>query len=227
MNSSHPIDPKTIRLSIVDDHPLFGEGLKNLLEFKGGFQDCRVYQNAGEALKGIPQAKPHLSLIDINLPDMDGVDLARRIISEVPGMKVLMLTVDNTRETVIKAISVGAHGYLLKSASFNNIMTCIFAVLEGDIVIGPEIAPKVIKEIQGLQKKRTSPSPLLERLGPRETEVLKKVAGGQNNQSIAEDLFISEKTVKNYISHLMDKLEVDDRMKLIVFAIREGFLAEE
>ncbi len=218
-----PRDNSKIKLAIVDDHRIFGEGLKRLLEHKAGFNDFLLYTNATDALRTIPREKPDLSLIDINLPDMDGVELTRKILKQEPALKVVILTVDDSKKTVLPAISSGAYGYLLKSASLNNIISSIFTVLEGDLVIGAEVAPLVFGELRDLVKSIDKPpSPLLERLGKREHEVLQKVAEGKGNHAIADELFISEKTVKNYVSHLMEKLEVPDRMQLIVFAIKEG-----
>jgi len=220
-------NPEKIKIAIVDDHLLFADGLKNLLELKGGFRNCLVYHNSTEALKMIPIEKPHLSLIDINLPDYDGVELTKKILSKDPSLKIVMLTIDDSRETVFRAITSGACGYLLKNAPFMTILRDISAALQGDIVIGMDVAPLIITELRNLySKNKKAVSPKLKMLSPRELEVLKEIAQGKNNQTIAETLFISEKNVKNHLTNILAKLEIEDRMKLIVFAIKEGLLEE-
>lgn len=219
--------PENVKLAIVDDHQLFADGLKNLLELKGGFRNCLVYNSSNDAMQKIPQEKPHLSIIDINLPDYDGVELTKKLLSKDPSLKIIMLTIDDSRETVFRAITSGAYGYLLKNAPFMSILRDINAALQGDIVIGMEVAPLIMNELRSLYTKgKKITSPQLKVLSNRELEVLKEVAQGKNNNSIAETLFISEKTVKNHITNILGKLEIEDRMKLIVFAIKEGFLEE-
>jgi len=219
--------PENVKLAIVDDHLLFADGLKNLLELRGGFRNCLIYHNSADALKKIPIEKPHLCLIDINLPDYDGIELTKKILSKEPSLKIVMLTIDDSRETVFRAITSGACGYLLKNAPFMSILRDISAALQGDIVIGMEVAPLVISELRSLYaKNKKAHSPRLKVLSPREREVLKEIAQGKNNRTIAQTLFISEKTVKNHLTNILAKLEIEDRMKLIVFAIKEGLLEE-
>ncbi|MDI3543301.1 MAG: two-component system, NarL family, response regulator DegU [Candidatus Atribacteria bacterium] len=217
-----------LKIAIIDDHLLFAEGLKNLLEAKAGFLQCLIFNNAYQALQRLPQENPHLSLVDINLPDMSGIELTRKLLSKNPSMKIVILTMDDSKETILNAITAGAYGYLLKSSSFSNILKDIQAVLQGDIIISAEVAPKIMEEIKRFyHPKQKENSSFLKLLSEREKEVLREIAKGKNNKAIAEELFISEKTVKNHLTNILTKLNIEDRMKLIVAAIKEGILEEE
>jgi len=217
-----------LKIAIIDDHLLFAEGLKNLLEAKAGFLQCLIFNNAYQALQRLPQENPHLSLVDINLPDMSGIELTKKLLSKNPSMKIVILTMDDSKETILNAITAGAYGYLLKSSSFSNILKDIQAVLQGDIIISAEVAPKIMEEIKKFYRpKQKENSSFLKLLSEREKEVLREIAQGKNNKAIAEELFISEKTVKNHLTNILTKLNIEDRMKLIVTAIKEGILEEE
>lgn len=214
-------------MTIVDDHLLFAEGLKSLLEARGNVKQCFVCQNGVEALQRIPLERPHLALVDVHLPDMDGVELTRRLQGKVPYLKVVMLTVDDTLETALRAITAGAVGYLVKSAPFPRILQGIQAALQGDIVIATEVAPLVIGELKkAFVRQGRKPSPIFQVLSPREREILRAVVEGKNNATIAEELFIAEKTVKNHLTSILTKLNIENRVKLILFALKEGFLEE-
>lgn len=214
-------------MAIVDDHVLFAEGLKELLESRGNLGRCLVCRSGVEALQRIPLERPDLALVDVHLPDMDGVELVRRLQSRIPLLKALMLTVDDTLETALRAITAGAVGYLVKSAPFPRILQGIQAALQGDIIIAAEVAPLVIGELKkAYVRQGKRPSPIFQVLSPREREVLRTVAEGKTNAAIAEELFIAEKTVKNHITSILTKLNIENRAKLIVFALREGFFEE-
>lgn len=188
---------------------------------------CFVCQSAAEALQRIPLERPHLALVDVHLPDMDGVELVRRLQARVPQLKAVMLTVDDTLETALRAVTAGAVGYLVKSAPFQRILQGIQAALQGDIVIAAEVAPLVIGELRKVYVRQgRKPSPVFQILSPREREVLRAVVEGKNNATIAKELFIAEKTVKNHITSILTKLNIENRVKLIIFALQEGFLEE-
>lgn len=188
---------------------------------------CLVFRNGVEALQRIPLEQPHLALVDVHLPDMDGVELVRRLQGRMPHLKAIMLTVDDSLETALRAITAGAVGYLVKSAPFPRILQGIQAALQGDIVIAAEVAPLVVGELKKIylrQGKR--PSPIFQVLSPREREVLRAIVEGKSNAAIAEELFIAEKTVKNHITNILTKLNIENRVKLIIFALKEGFFEE-
>lgn len=215
-------------MALVDDHLLFAEGLRELLESRGNMICRLVCSNGAEALQRIPLERPHLALVDVHLPDMDGVELVRRLQVRIPQLKAVMLTVDDNLETALRAITAGASGYLVKSAPFPRILQGIQAALQGDIVVAAEVAPLVIGELKKIYVRQgRKPSPIFQVLSPREREVLRAVVEGKSNAAIAEELFIAEKTVKNHITSILTKLNIENRVKLIIFALKEGFLEEE
>lgn len=212
------------RIAIVDDHALFADGLKALLESKTKIGHCSIFTSGKEAIQKIPLEKPDIVLLDIHLPDANGIQLAEELKTRLPNLKVLILTMDASRELLIQAISAGVNGYLLKTAPFSKITSCIKAALQGDMVFAEEVSGMLLEEFKKNLPTPKKTSPLLEQLSKREKQILALVAQGKDNQSIARELFISEKTVKNYVSNILSKLGVENRMKLIVFALEAGIL---
>lgn len=210
------------RIAIVDDHALFADGLKALLESKTKIGHCSIFTSGKEAIQEIPLEKPDIVLLDIHLPDANGIQLAEELKIRLPNLRVLILTMDASREFLIQAISAGVNGYLLKTAPFSKITSCIKAALQGDMVFAEEVAGMLLEEFKKTLPTPKKTSPLLKKLSKREKEILALVAQGKDNQSIARELFISEKTVKNYISNILSKLGIENRMKLIVFALEAG-----
>ncbi len=212
------------RIAIVDDHALFADGLKALLESKTKIGHCSIFTSGKEAIQKIPLEKPDIVLLDIHLPDANGIQLAEELKTRLPNLKVLILTMDASRELLIQAISAGVNGYLLKTAPFSKITSCIKAALQGDMVFAEEVSGMLLEEFKKNLPTPKKVSPLLEQLSKREKQILALVAQGKDNQSIARELFISEKTVKNYVSNILSKLGIENRMKLIVFALEAGIL---
>ena len=212
------------RIAIVDDHALFADGLKALLESKTKIGYCSIFTSGKEAIQEIPLEKPDIVLLDIHLPDANGIQLAEELKTRLPNLKVLILTMDASKEFLIQAISAGVNGYLLKTAPFSKITSCIEAALQGDMVFAEEVAGMLLEEFKKNLPTPKKTSPLLEQLSKREKQILTLVAQGKDNQSIARELFISEKTVKNYVSNILSKLGIENRMKLIVFALEAGIL---
>lgn len=211
---------------IVDDHRLFAESLKLVLEQRFQCLDWAIVCSGKEALQFAAHRKVHLALVDIGLPDMNGVTLIRKLLELNPKTLAVALTVDESLETVIGAITSGACGYLLKTSSVERICRDLDAILEGDLVVSTEVAPLVISHLRrfGLSQKSNPSSSLVGRLSPRELEVLTLVAQGKDNRTIAQELFISEKTVKNHVNRILEKLGVASRLQLVVLAFREGLL---
>ncbi|MBC7216787.1 MAG: response regulator transcription factor [Candidatus Caldatribacterium sp.] len=214
---------------IVDDHRLFAESLKLVLEQK--FQWCSwvIACSGKEALQFAAHGKVHLALVDIQLPDMNGITLIRRLLELNPKTLVVALTVDESPETVIGAVTSGACGYLLKTSSVERMCRDLGAILEGDLVIGTEVVPLVVSHLRrsGPSQRSNSLSPLVGRLSQRELEVLALVVQGKDNRTIARELFISEKTVKNHVNRILEKLGVASRLQLVVLAFREGLLNDD
>lgn len=214
------------QIVIVDDHLLFAEGLKELIEEKGSLGHCVIYQNGEEALQEILATKPDLVLLDLHLPGLGGLEIARILREKMPNLRILVLTMDVSSRSLLEALALGVSGYLVKSSPFTRILQDIKTALQGDMVIGTEMAQYLA---QGLQFLHSEPktSRAFDELTKREKEVLQLVVQGKDNRTIAEELFLSEKTVKNYVTNILNKLNLEDRVKLVVFALREGLSPEE
>ena len=213
----------TLRVLIVDDHDLFRNGLRNLLEGEG-VQIVGEAAAGQEAVRIVREVAPDVVVMDLNMPGMGGVEATRHITSIAPLTRVLMLTISDQDNDVIDAILAGACGYLLKDASIQQLMAGIRAAANGESLISPTIAAKVLQRVRA-----SSTQPEIERtiraeLSDREIEVLKLIANGKDNAMIAAELHISPKTVKNHISNILMKLQIDNRIQAAVYAVRAGFV---
>jgi DNA-binding NarL/FixJ family response regulator len=212
----------TVRVLIVDDHPVVLDGLRALL---GSIDDVELIGEAttGEAaVRTTAALRPDVVLMDLHLPDLDGMEATRRIRRLVPGTAVLVLTMLEDDDTVVAAMRAGAQGYVLKGASQDDIGRAIQTVAAGGAFLGPEVARRVLGL---LTERRDTPVPFPE-LTTREREVLDLIAAGLPNREIAERLSISGKTVSNHISNLFTKLHLKDRSEAIVRA-RDAGLGRE
>jgi DNA-binding NarL/FixJ family response regulator len=209
--------PEAVRLLVVDDHELFRTGLRALLEEEG----FRVMDVAGgrEALRVLDSFAPDVVVMDMQMPDLSGVEATRRLLALRPGTPVLMLTVSADEDGVIDAIRAGASGYLLKDARLSEIAAGVRATAAGHSAIAPRIAGALVASVRRGPERRAV-SRELERLSTREREVLTLVAEGRDNAEIAGRLYLSQSTVKNHVASLFQKLEVDNRVQAAAFAIR-------
>lgn len=219
----------SIKIMIVDDQRLMREGLKTILELEQDLSVVQLAENGRDALSKIAAAQPEVILMDIRMPVMDGVECTGIIKKQFPAIKVLILTTFDDDEFIIEALKNGAVGYLLKDLSSEKLVGAIRDVYEGNSIMQPEIAAKVIAHITGAIKEpvrsNTDLEPLhQDELTDREREVLQLVGKGMSNTEIAKKLYISVGTVKNYISNLYSKLEVNDRSKLTLYAIENKSL---
>ena len=211
---------KAARVLVVDDQTLFRTGLTSLLA-----QDERV-EVVGQAVDGadaVKQAmkhKPDVVLMDIKMPNMDGIEATRQIVEQVPGVKVLMLTTFETDSQVIQALKAGASGYVLKDSSAAAIVTSIAAVLTGERVMASAVANRVLEMLTGT----ATPKEFYDGLTNREIEILKLLASGMANKQIAFRLKISEKTVRNHVSNMYEKLGIYDRSQAVLYAVRKGLV---
>jgi DNA-binding NarL/FixJ family response regulator len=214
-----------IRLLIADDHELFRRGLRMVLE---DADDIEVLDEAGDGATAVELAREHapdVVVMDVRMPALSGIEATRRIKEEEPGTRILVLTISDEEDDLYQAIRAGANGYLLKEISIDEIGDAVRAVHQGQSLISPSMASKLLDEFAAMirreEEKEEVPAP---RLTPREMEVLEHVAKGMNNRDIAQALFISENTVKNHVRNILEKLHLHSRMEAVVYAVREKLL---
>jgi DNA-binding NarL/FixJ family response regulator len=212
-----------LRVLLVDDHDLFRTGLRNLLEEEG----VLVVGEAGtgnEALRMVEELAPDVVVMDLNMPGMTGVEATRQIASVAPLARVLVLTISDQDGDVMDAILAGACGYLLKDSSIGELMQGIRSAAVGESLISPTIASKVLQRVRASSPLPEIAEQIQTQLSEREIEVLKLIANGRDNADIAGQLHISPKTVKNHISNILMKLQIENRIQAAVYAVRSGLV---
>jgi DNA-binding NarL/FixJ family response regulator len=212
-----------LRVLLVDDHDLFRTGLKNLLE-EQGVQVVGEAPNGQTALRLAPELVPDVVIMDLNMPGLSGVETTRHLTGIAPLARVVVLTISVDDEDVMDAVMAGACGYLLKDASIEDLLTGIRAAAAGESLISPQIASKVLQRLRSQGKSVDAAATIRAELSDREVEVLKLIANGKDNAQIAGELFISPKTVKNHISNILMKLQIDNRIQAAVYAVRSGIV---
>lgn len=213
--------PTTIRILVVDDHQLFRAGLTALLR---AASDTDVVGEAGtgtEALAQVEHLAPDVALMDIMMPDMNGIEATRRLRADHPDVEVIMLTMLEDDDSLFAAMCAGAHGYILKGADTTEVLRTVRAVADGQAMFGPAIARRLTDFFQHADGKGLSVSPF-PHLTDREREVLDLIAEGLDNRQVGSRLHISAKTVSNHISNIFAKLHVGDRAQAIVAAREAG-----
>jgi DNA-binding NarL/FixJ family response regulator len=208
---------------IVDDHDLFRTGLRNLLEEQGVVLVGEAATGA-DAVKLVRERNPDVVVMDLNMPGMGGIDATRHISAVAPLTRVVMLTISDEDNDVMDAILAGACGYLLKDSSIQELMAGIRAASRGESLISPYIAAKVLQRVRATSTQPEIASTIRAELSDREVEVLKLIANGKDNAVIAAELHISPKTVKNHISNILMKLQIDNRIQAAVYAVRSGIV---
>jgi len=213
-------EARVVRVLIADDQTLFRSGLARLLE-----EDPRITL-VGQAVDGLDAArkvgalKPDVVLMDLKMPGLDGAEATKKIISENPDVKVLILSTFDADSYVLQALRAGASGYILKDAEPAAIASSIMAVLSGERVMAGAVANRVLDMLTGA----STPKEFYDGLTAREVEILKLMATGQANKQIAFNLKISEKTVRNHISHIYEKLQIYDRAQAVLYAVRKALV---
>lgn len=211
----------SIRVFLADDHAVVRDGLKMLLEARA---DIEVVGSAGDgrtALRGITELAPEIVIMDISMPDLDGVGATMQLQRSCPDVKVIILSVHSTSEHIFRALRAGARGYLVKESAGDEVVDAVYVVRAGRYYLSHAIADKVVANFHEKTCGHSGLSPL-ELLSSREREVLCLLAEGKTNQEIAGRLFISVKTVETYRSRMMQKLGLRDFASLVKFAIRHG-----
>ena len=210
-----------IRVLVVDDHPVWRDGVRNDLERSAVAEVVGEASDGGEAIEVAREVMPEVVLMDLRLPTVSGVDATRQIVDESPHVKVLVLSASAEEAGVLEAVKAGASGYLLKSASADELADAVARVREGEPVFTPSLAGRVLSEFRRLSD-RDAREPGEPELTARENEVLKLVAKGYAYREIGERLFISTKTVQNHVQNILTKLQLKKRYELMRYAIQRG-----
>ena len=211
---------KVIKVMIVDDHIMMREGIKKLLEFDKSIEVIEQASDGLECLEKIEGVKPDILLLDIDMPQMNGIEVLEKLKEQNNPVKVLVLTVHSGIEYLVKAIDIGASGYILKDSGSAELKNAIQCIMENN----PYIQPSLIPALKSRLVVRDIDKEKLEALTKREMEILTQVASGMFNKEIANNLDISERTVKNHISNIFKKIDVSDRTQAAVFAIRNNLI---
>jgi DNA-binding NarL/FixJ family response regulator len=207
---------RVLRVIVADDHPVFRRGLRASLSAESTIEVVAECGNGTAVVADAAATRPDVILMDIRMPDMNGIEATRRILSTLPDTRILMLTMFDDDESVFEAMRAGARGYLLKGSEPADITRAVHSVAEGDAIFGPAIAGRMM----ALFARRTArPFPALT---DREHAVLEMIAEGRNNRAIAHDLELSIKTVRNYVSMIFNKLQVADRAEAMLKAHSAG-----
>ena len=211
---------RAARVLVVDDQTLFRTGLTSLLGEDERVEVVGQAVDGAEAVKQAAKLKPDVVLMDIKMPNVDGIEATRQIVELVPGINVLILTTFETDSQVIQALKAGASGYVLKDSSAAAIVSSIVAVMSGEKVMASAVANRVLDMLTGT----ATPKEFYDGLTNREIEILKLLANGMANKQIAYRLKISEKTVRNHVSNMYEKLGIYDRSQAVLYAVKKGLV---
>lgn len=210
----------SVKVMLADDHILIREGIRQLLEYDSSIEVVGEASNGEQCLKMISEVKPQVLLLDINMPVKNGIEVLQEIRNKKIHVKVLILTVHNEIDYLLKAMDIGVDGYILKESDFMELKKAIDTVISGETYIQPNLIPVLNSRMVSRDKDKGK----IEELTKREKEVLIEVANGKFNKEIADDLKISERTVKNHISSIFKKIDVSDRTQAAVFAIKNDLI---
>ena len=222
------------KIVIIDDHQLFREGVKRILEFEKSFQVVAEGDDGSQALDLIEEHQPDVVIMDINMPHVNGVEATGMITEKYQDAKVIILSIHDDENYVMHALQTGARGYLLKEMDADALIEAVKVVADGGSYLHARVTHNLVNEYRRLAcGKQTAPlsgfrnveyRKPLHILTRRECEVLQLMTDGRSNRSIGEDLYISEKTVKNHVSNILQKMNVEDRTQAVVEAIKNGWV---
>jgi DNA-binding NarL/FixJ family response regulator len=211
--------PERLRVVLVDDHPVYREGLARLLS-QSGVEVVAQAGNGPDALSIVEETAPDVVVMDLNMPGMSGVDVTRKLVERNPASRILVVSVSAQEEDVTEAILAGASGYVLKDGPVEEVVAGIQAAANGESLISPRIATMLLRKMRLDGPSETDP-PATTPLSERELQVLRLVAEGKGNQEIGEALYIGQSTVRNHISSILMKLQVENRVQAAVRAVRD------
>ncbi len=208
------------RIMIADDHSMVREGLKNLLELDGDIKVVAEAENGEDCIQKLRGIRPDVLLLDINMPIMNGLDVLKNLKSRRSRQKVLILTVHNEVEYLMRALEIGINGYVLKDSESSELKKAIYTICNGESYIQPSLIP----ELNAKMMENDNDEDKIKSLTKREMQMLELLATGMTNKDIGEKLEISERTVKNHISSMFKKIKVTDRTQAVVFAFRNNLV---
>jgi len=216
-----------LKLLLVDDHVLFREGIGALLETEDDMQVVGGASRGEEALRLAVDLQPDVVLLDIAMPDMDGVEICQRLKRSLPNTAVLMLSAFENEEAVTAALTAGASGYVVKTIDHQRLVEGIRAIARGEMLLSPTVAAKVVQQLARTRQEEEREADALQTLTPREREVFHLVAQGCTNAEIAERLVLSEKTVKTHVRNISNKLNLGGKDEMRVLAAQLGLVPRE
>jgi DNA-binding NarL/FixJ family response regulator len=208
---------------LVDDHDLFRSGLRSLLE-EQGVRVVGEADNGSSALQLVSELAPDVVIMDLKMPGLTGVEATREVSSIAPRTRVVVLTISDDDDDVMDAVMAGACGYLLKDSSIDQLIEGVRAAAGGDSLISPQIAAKLLQRLRAQTADEAAARAIQTELSERELDVLRLIASGKDNAEIARQLYISPKTVKNHISNILMKLQIENRIQAAVYAVRSGIV---
>ncbi|WP_261131791.1 response regulator transcription factor [Bacillus sp. Marseille-Q3570] len=223
------------RIVLIDDHKLFREGVKRILDMEENFEVVAEGDDGQDAVDLIDSFSPDVVLMDINMPNINGVEATRRLVERFPEIKVVILSIHDDEAYVTHAVQTGASGYLLKEMDADALIEAVKVVADGGAYLHPKVTVNLLSEFRRIKThggnsggevgfKEVEYRKPLHILTRRECEVLQMLADGKSNRSIGEALYISEKTVKNHVSNILQKMNVNDRTQAVVEAIKNGWV---
>jgi DNA-binding NarL/FixJ family response regulator len=210
-----------IRVMVVDDHPMWREAVARDLT-EAGFQVVATAGDGAQAVRLAPAARPDVVVMDLNMPELSGVEVTARIVAANPAVRVLVLSASGEQDDVLQAVKAGATGYLVKSASREELLEAVRRTAVGDPVFTPGLAGLLLGEYRRLASSASPGAGDTPRLTDRETEVLRLVAKGLSYRQIAERLVLSHRTVQNHVQNTLNKLQLHNRVELVRYAIEQG-----
>lgn len=214
----------SIRVLIADDHALFRRGLTMVLEEEDGIEVVAEAANGNDVVELAKELTPDVVVMDVRMPQLDGISATRSVLEAVPAAAVIMLTVSDDEADLFEAMKAGAAGYLLKEISIEEVGDAVRAVTRGERLVTPSLATKLISEFATISRRVSDRRLDAPQLTTRELQVLRHVAEGQSNREIAGRLGISENTVKNHVRNILEKLRLHSRMEAVLYAMRENLL---
>ena len=215
----------TIKVALVDDQAMVRAGLRMILESEPDIEVCGEAADGADALELVRRTEPDVVLMDIRMPDVDGITATREVLAACPTVHVVILTTFDDDEHVYEALRAGASGFLLKSADGDALVSAVRTVATGDALLAPAVTRRVIEQFVSTPQSRPEPqADAIGDLSDREVEVLQLMARGLSNTEIAAELFVSGTTVKTHVSHILTKLGVRDRVQAVVEAYESGIV---